>query len=206
VSARWPGFNRNHPRKTIFLTLAIAAFPLVASAQGKVTFGNDANHMVMIWSRYAPYYPGVLIAAPQVGTPNDVMSSLTAQLCAGPSPDSLTLQYTMAPAGFTGLADGRLKNASVTLTGIAEAQTGYFQILIWETSAGSYAAAQTGRWWSGSTPVFSGSAGGFAPTPLASMASWSPDLIILYQPIPEPSALALAGLSVALWLILHRRK
>jgi hypothetical protein len=190
----------------ILFTLALAVIHLTAFAQGKVTFGNDANHGVMLW-RHSLVFPGgwTLIAAPQVGTPNDVMGLLTAQLWAGTSPNNLTLQYTLNPAGLAGLDDGRLRNVPVTLSGVP-AGIAFFQILLWETSAGSYQAAQfAGRYWSGETPIFSGTAGSFAPNPLTSMADWAPNPIILNE-APEPSTLALAGLGVASWLLFYRRK
>jgi hypothetical protein len=195
-------------------TLAVLAACVVAVgafAQGKVTFGNDANHLIVVAADLANTGKNTALqglAAPQIGTANDVMSSLTAQLWGGTSAGSLVLQSTMNPAGLAGLADGRLNNVSVTLTGIAGGATGFFQILIFETAAGSYAAAQTGTGsWFASTPVFSGTAGGFAPTPLTSMASWTAGPITLAaNPIPEPSTFVLAGLGIASLLLFRRRK
>jgi hypothetical protein len=193
-------FNHTNTMKTTLFTLALAAIHLSAFAQGKVTFGNDANHLVMLRQR-----DWTLIAAPQVGTPNDVMGHLTAQLWAGPSAGSMTLQYTMAPAGLAGLDDGRLRNVPVTLNDVPGGAAFFFQIVIWETTAGSFEAAQTGGYWLGWTPFFTGTAGSFAPPPLASMAGWTPGPIILYQ-TPEPATGALVGLGVASWLLFRRRK
>ena len=202
------------PMKTTLLTLALAAIHLAAFAQGKVTFGNDANHLLVVvddalklW--FAGKDPALAgLPAPQINTPYDVMSSLTAQLWVGTSAGSLTLQSTLNPAGLAGLADGRIGNAAVTLTGISGGATGFYQILIFETAAGSFANASTGffRWYA-STPVFSGAAGNFAPTPLTSMASWTPGPITLNTNIiPEPSTFVLAGLGVASLLLFRRRK
>lgn len=197
-------------KKTLAI-LATCAIAVGAFAQGKVTFGNDANHLIVVSANLANTGKNTALqglAAPQIGTANDVMSSLTAQLWGGTSAGSLVLQNTMNPAGLAGLADGRLNNVSVTLTGIAGGATGFFQILIFETAAGSYNAAQTGQGrWFASTPVFSGTAGGFAPTPLTSMASWTAGPITLSaNPIPEPSTFVLAGLGIASLLLFRRRK
>jgi hypothetical protein len=201
--------------KTTFLTMTLAAFHLTGFAQGKVTFGNDANHLIVVsndalWLGYAGKNPALAgLPAPQIGTANDVMSSLTAQLWAGTSAGSLVLQSMLNPAGLAGLADGRLNNVSVTLTGIAGGATGFFQILIFETAAGSFANASTGlsRWYA-STPVFSGTAGGFAPTPLTSMTGWTAGSITMTAnpPVPEPSSYVLLAVGVASLMLLRRRK
>jgi len=202
--------------KKTLATLAICAVAVGAFAQGKVTFGNDANHLLTVvndGSRLTLAGKNAALAglpAPQIGTANDVLTSLTAQLMGGASAGSMVLQSTLNPAGLAGLADGRLGNVSVTLTGIAGGATGFFQILIFETAAGSYATASDpltqGRWYA-STPVFSGTAGGFAPTPLTSMAGWTAGPISMTaNPVPEPSTFVLAGLGIASLLLFRRRK
>lgn len=197
-------------KKTLAI-LATCAIAVGAFAQGKVTFGNDANHLIVVSGNLANTGKNAALAglaAPQIGTASDVMSSLTAQLWAGTSAGTLSLQSTLNPAGLAGLADGRLANATVVLSGIAGGATGFYQILIFETAAGNYAGASTGQGrWFASTPVFSGAAGGFAPTPLTSMASWTAGPITLAaNPIPEPSTFVLAGLGIASLLLFRRRK
>lgn len=197
-------------KKTLAI-LATCAIAAGAFAQGKVTFGNDANHLIVVSGNLAGTGKNTALqglAAPQIGTASDVMSSLTAQLWGGTSAGTLALQSTLNPAGLAGLADGRLANATVVLSGIAGGATGFFQILIFETAAGNYTAASTGlgRWFA-STPVFSGTAGGFAPTPLTSMAGWTAGPITLgANPVPEPSTFVLAGLGIASLLLFRRRK
>lgn len=200
-------------KKTLAI-LAICAVAVGAFAQGKVTFGNDGNHLVQVINDGARLTQSgktaalAGLAAPQIGTPNNVMGLLKAELWAGTSAGSLAVQSTLNPAGLAGLADGRLNNVSVTLTGIAGGATGFYQILIYEATAASYAAAQSGQGlWYASTPVFSGAAGSFAPTPLTSFASWTQGPITLNaNPIPEPSTFVLAGLGVASLLLFRRRK
>jgi hypothetical protein len=196
--------------KKSLLTLALAAIQLAVFAQGKVTFGNDANHLITVEPMSAlpggmPWLAGKPV--PQIGTVNDMMSSLTAQLFAGPTPDSLTLQSTMNPAGLAGLADGRLNNVAVTLTGILGGANAYFQILIYETRCGSYNAAYWGYGnWYGSTPVFSGRTGGFAPTPLTTFSSWTPGPVWLVYGVPEPATYVLFLVGATTLLVLRRWK
>lgn len=197
-------------KKTLAI-LATCAIAVGAFAQGKVTFGNDANHLIVVSGNLSGTGKNTALqglAAPQIGTASDVMSSLTAQLWGGTSAGTLVLQNTMNPAGLAGLADGRLNNVAVTLTGIAGGATGFFQILIFETAAGSYNAASTGagRWFA-STPVFSGTTGSFAPSPLTGMANWTAGNITLSaNAVPEPSTFVLAGLGIASLLLFRRRK
>jgi hypothetical protein len=201
-------------KKTLAI-LATCAVAVGAFAQGKVTFGNDANHLVTVINDGARLTASgksatlAGLAAPQIGAANNVMGLLKAELWAGTSAGSLSLQSTLNPAGLAGLADGRLGNTGVTLTGIAGGATGFYQILIYEASAANYAAAQAGAGlWYASTAVFSGAAGGFAPTPLTSMASWTQGPVTLNANpvVPEPSTFVLAGLGLASLLLFRRRK
>jgi len=196
-------------KKTLVI-LATFAVAVGAFAQGKVIFGNGSTHPVTIDTR--PQYagnetPGSL--ASQIGNGNQVLGTLTAQLFAGTSAGSLTLAGTFTPAGLAGFNDGVLQNTSVTLVGIP-AGAAFFQIQLWQTSAGSYNSAlndTVNRWWYGSTEVFSATAGSFAPNPLSSSAGWVAGPIILSaNPVPEPSTFALAGLGVASLLLFRRRK
>ena len=194
-------------KKTLVL-LATFAVAVGALAQGKVTFGNGPSHLIVIDTRAGFYKatetPGA--AATQIGVGTAVMGTLTAQLWAGTAAGSLTLQSTLNPAGFAGLADGRLANVGVTLTGVP-AGNAFFQVLLFETSAGSYHAALNGvNLWYGQSPVFQAAAGSFAPTPIDSMAGWAATPMVLSANIPEPSTFVLAGLGVASLLLFRRRK
>jgi len=195
-------------KKTVAI-LAAFSVAVGAFAQGKVTFGNGATHLVTIDTRGAyagNEAPGS--AASQIGVGNAVMGSLTAQLWAGTAAGSLTLQGTFAPAGAAGFPDGRFLNSAVTLTGIGSGVNAFFQIQIWQTSAGSYNNALTGQnLWYGISPVFTATTGSFAPTPLDASAGWPAGPITLSaNTIPEPSTFALAGLGVASLLLFRRRK
>jgi len=194
-------------KKTLAI-LATFAVAFGAFAQGKVIFGNGNTHPVTIDTR-ATYAgneaPGSL--ATQIGVGSQVLNTLTAQLFAGTAAGSLTLQGTFAPAGLAGFENGVLQNTFVLLTGIA-AGPAFFQIVLFQTSAGSYNAASGGQGlWYGQSAVFPATAGSFAPTPLSSAAGWVAGPITLSaNPVPEPSTIALAGLGVASLLLFRRRK
>ena len=71
--------------KRTWLTLALAAIHLAVFAQGKVTTGNDANHLVvfaanaaLLPARYAPYAGQPV---PQLGTPDDQFKYFTVADC-----------------------------------------------------------------------------------------------------------------------------
>lgn len=197
-------------KKTLVI-VATLAMAVGAFAQGKVTFGNGPTHLVTIDTRAA--YAGSEVpgtAASQIGVGNAVMGSLTAQLYGGTAANSLSLQATFTPAGFAGFADGRFLNSAVTLTGIGSSVSAFFQILVWDTSAGSYATASApstvGKWY-GSSPVFTATTGSFAPNPLDASTGWPAGPIVLSaNPVPEPSTFALAGLGAASLLLFRRRK
>lgn len=167
-------------------TLVITFIHFAAFSQGKVTFANDTYHLVVFVNssslpvRYAPYTG---LPVPQMGTPNDQFQYFTAQLLAGTSPGNLSLCASITPAGFAGLADGRIGSLALTLTNIPGGATAYFQILIWETAGGSYGNATV----RGETPVFSGIPGSFAPTPLTGMPDWVKAPIVLVE-VVQPSA------------------
>lgn len=168
--------------KATLLTLVFAAIHLAAFSQGNVTTGNDANHLVVFASaaslpaRYAPY-------AGQTA-PYDQLQNFTVDLLAGPSPTEMSLQHSAAPAGHLAQVPGRLISFALTLTNIPGGATGYFQHRVWETAGGSYENAAV----RGETPVFSGAAGSFAPTPLTGMANWVAAPIILAAVSQAPAA------------------
>jgi hypothetical protein len=194
--------------KKSLLALTLAAISLAAFAQGKVTFGNDADHLVVfagsLFDLPVEYRPASGQPVPQLGTANDQFQHFTAELYAGTSPTGLTLQSTLTPAGLAGLPDGRIRNQAVTLSDVP-AGTAFFQILIWETAYNNFANAVGSGRPVGTTPVFEATAGDFEPTFLVSSPDWVAAPIIL-APIPEPSIFVLAGLGVVSLLIFRRRK
>jgi hypothetical protein len=139
-----------------------------------------ATNAALLPARYAPYAGQPL---PQSGTPNDQFQYFTVDLLAGLSATQMTLQFSATPAGKLGTADGRVFDVTLTLTNVAGGTIGYFQQRVWEMAGGSYENAAV----RGETPVFSGTAGSFAPNPLSSMANWAKAPIILaaVQQAPE---------------------
>jgi len=199
--------------KKTLAVLATLAIAVSAFAQGKVVFGN-ANHPVTIVNDASRLSQALKnstlagLAAPQAGSPNDVLGLLTAQLWAGTSAGNMILQSTVPNAGLAGLNDGIFRNTPVTLVGVDATGAAFFQIFLYETTGGSYAAASAGQgWWYGSTAVFTATPGAIAGTPIANSAGWPNGPITLTaNPIPEPSTFVLAGLGVASLLLFRRRK
>jgi len=197
--------------KKTLATLAICALAVGAFAQGKVTFGNP-NHPVTIVNDASRLTASgknstlAGLAAPQAGSPNDVLGLLTAQLWAGTSAGNMILQSTVPNAGLAGLNDGIFRNTPVTLTGVPAGPI-FFQIYLWQTSAGGWTQASTQQgFWYGSTAVHTATAGSFAGNPLDN-AGWPAGPITLTaNPVPEPSTFVLAGLGIASLLLFRRRK
>jgi hypothetical protein len=189
--------------------LAVSAF-----AQGKVTFGNDGNHLIVfvndpsrLTSASGQNFASLAgLALPQLGTAQNTLNLFTAQLFAGTSAGAVsTLVATQAPTGIAGNPDGRLANQTVTLpAGFPATTPTFFQIRIWETSAGNYANALATHV-SGQTAVFSASPGSFAYSFLTTSTDWSGP-ITMSGPIPEPSTFVLAGLGLVSLLLFRRRK
>lgn len=208
-------------KKLIVTTVAIVAC-VSAFAQGKVSFGNDANHLFMVGSDpahlTANYSSLVGQAMPQIGSAGPyTMGNFTAELWAGTSAGSLSLATSIAADGQAGFNNGRLGNHAVTLAGFPGGTVTFFQVRIWETAAGSWNATQTGagrtEWLQGESPVFSAVPGAILPNSIVlpgapSNSTWAngPMSAGTVDPVPEPSTLALAGLGAAALLIFRRRK
>jgi hypothetical protein len=108
--------------------------------------------------------------------------------------------------GIVGNPDGRLANQTVTLpAGFPASVATFFQIQVWETSAGSYANALSGNYIAGQTAVFSASPGSFAYSFLTTSTDWAGP-ITMAGVVPEPSTFVLAGLGLASLLLFRRRK
>ena len=201
-----PRSNHGNPLKKALVSLTLATFPLGVFAQAKVTFGNDADHLVVftgsLFDLPVEYRPHAGLPVPQLGTSSDQFQYFTAELYAGTSPTGLTLQSTLTPVGLVGLPDGLIGNHAVTLSGIPVG-TAFFQIQIWETAYGNFANALGNGRPVGTTPVFEAAAGDFDPIPLFTSPGWLGPIELV--PVPEPSIFALASLGAA-WLLLRRRR
>ena len=124
----------------------------------------------------------------------------------------MSLQFTRVGSQVGNLAfpPGRLDNVGFTLTGIPPFTTAYFQVRLFETSAGSYGDAENNHQMHGASPVFSVSiASSIAFHSLVShfspgYSTW-PDAPIVLSTIPEPSVMSMAGLGLVA-LLVRRRK
>jgi len=180
-----------------------------ALAQGKVSFGNDANHLV-VFSGVTTELPAQWAAFAGLPATQGQLPSFTAELWGGATAGALALQKSVV-AGQTGFDAGRLANVNVTLTGVAAGAAASFQVKIWETAAGSYATASGSPLWASAlSPVFTTVPGSltfnsivFAGAPANS--TWAAGTLKLAS-VPEPSTMALAGLGAAALLIFRRRK
>jgi len=197
-------------KKLLVTTAAIVAC-VSAFAQGRVAFQNDGNHLLIVDPSVAAgstWHSLAGLAVPQMGSANPQnMSLLTAELWAGTSAGSLTLQYSSAGFGNAALPDGRTGSHNTILTTAIGAT--FIQVRFWETSAGSWSAAQQGAGLSGESPVFTVNSGGFLYNPITLAASpanstWANAPITMS--VPEPTSFALAGLGVAALMIFRRRK
>jgi len=176
-------------KKLTVTLLATSLLGLVAFAQGTVNFANV----------------GVGLNAPiflSDGTTKVPSTGFTAELLAGPSIGTLA---SVATTGFLPSAPGYFNGGPVTITSVAPGAIGFFQVRLFTTASGSFAAAQAANlpntW--GQSAIFQNTTGGVGspPSPPATLTGLSPTFLF----VPEPSVLALAALGSASLLISRRR-
>jgi hypothetical protein len=187
--------------KTSFLVVSLALLPVAGFSQGKVIFGNDSNHLIVLTNNPAELPPEWASlagqAVPQSGGANPLnMGLFTAELWAGTSAANLTPVSSITADGLFGLPDGRLANHNIILPWFG---TVTFKIDIWET-AGPLA---------GESPIFTAVTGSLLYNPLTlarapSNSTWANGPIVLSY-IPEPCSLALAGVGALVWGMCRRR-
>jgi hypothetical protein len=185
-------------KKLIIAAIYICA-ALTVQAQGTVTFANvgagGLNCAVKLSN-------GTLISNPN--------TTYTFQLFAGTSAGSLTSVATTT----TTIAAGYFSAGTVTVASLAPGGAGFFQVDVWQTSFGSFAAAQAGQatanvW--GQSGVFQLAAtGNPTTTPAGTPASLvgMGSAITLNPAVsgPEPTTIAFAGMGLGAFLIARRRK
>ena len=162
------------------LTSVIALASILSAtgfAQGTINFAN-----------LVPNPAGTGLDAPATyGEGTGISGSvITAELLAGTNPTSLV---SVARAGFLTNAPGYFNGGIVTLTNIAPGGTGFFQVRLWETSYGSFAAVQaanTGVW--AQSSIFQSVTGGAGtpPSPPTPLTGLVPIQLWAYPLVPIP--------------------
>ncbi len=143
--------------RRLIITLAIISTCLGAFGQGKIYIENDNNHLIV----------DCCVPISQAGG----WDNLTMQLWAGTSAGTLTLQTTIVGAAIGNVAfpDGRIAKRMFTLIGVLPGKT-YLQLRFLDT-------ATMGNVLNGDTPVFTVTAGSFAPNSIVdssapSLSTW----------------------------------
>lgn len=204
--------------KKTLLTLSLAVASVAAFAQGKITMGNNASHLVYFAATGLKAQDSglALTGLTQAATPSG--STFLIDLYGGASAGSLTLQTTV---GLNTLAGGGgFGNVNFTSPNLAGGVQATFQIKVREVGfltaeesrdAGAYYGfSQIFTMFPSSTIAFNSivNAGGTA------QSTWANGTQVLgnglgaisVQVVPEPSSMALAGLGAASLLIFRRRK
>lgn len=186
-------------KKLLILAVTVTA-TIGALAQGTVNFSNGAAG----------------VNAPIFGTDGTTRlagTSFVAQLWAGSSASSLA-PITPTATFATGASAGYFFGGQRTVAGVNTGSPMFFQVRVWEASAGAdWATASTrnGALVGGNTVGYNGAAigpfqspnlggGATPPANLVGLTSFS-----LYV-VPEPATLALGALGLAGLLALRRRK
>jgi hypothetical protein len=183
-------------KKVILATLMAGLVPMIASAQGTVSFQTStANHRVLQTDGSTPVGTG-FSAALYWGA----LGSLEGDL--------------MQLGASTGVTSGTgfLVNGGVRTTGPATAggAQGTFQVRAWNGAFSTYelafAGAQATSLFGRTTPFANptGDPNGTPPGTAAQLSGWTTPITV--SAIPEPSTIALAGLGVASLLLFRRRK
>jgi len=192
----------------------LALFTLVTSfgafAQGKALYGNDSLHLIIFDPSPLNLTLDYSAFAGQP-VPQSIFCDFTAEVYAGVSPSTLTLQLTRSGSdvGNMSFDAGRLANALIRLTGMPALAPAYFQVRLFETTAGSYDDSVQSYFVHGESPVFKVTPSAFVYSSLVlhvgpGFSTWT-DTPIILSSIPEPSALVMAGLGVGTGFLLRRR-
>ena len=184
--------------------IAVLGFTIgVASsyAQGAIKF-DSYNNNGGIGTLTTFLVGGAPLAAGYTANLVYSLSPITDSAGNGPISGSwLSPATSVATPFLTGGAAGYFAGPNFQLPGYTAGATVYFEILAYQTSAGSYANSTAERGHSDviATTLATG-------TTLAPFLNWAPFTVSPVAPVPEPTTLALAGLGGLASLVMLRRK
>ena len=207
--------------KKLIFTLTATLACVAAFAQGRINFVNDSIHLVYFTSDTNSLRAGDAALA---GTGPTTASALVADLFAGTSASSLTLQksttFSIVPGKWTAAN-------TILAAGIPGGVPQFFQVQIHDAAAVSATAAQGSlNQYYGFGQVFTAvpNSGSIAYNSLTAHvapanSTWndgtfvmdqygvgSRGAIVVQANVPEPTSFALAGLGAAALFIFRRRK
>jgi hypothetical protein len=210
--------------KKLLLTVTLCLACAAAFAQGKIRLVNDSVHLCY-FTTDTSHLTDSSLAGQAYNLGMAAGQTLTIELWAGTSSTSLALAGSTAFAA--GGTPGAFPGANITLSGIAGGATAWFQVDIYDSASGSYAAAAAsmGHYY-GQSSIFTAVTGATAYNSIAShspspgaASTWADGTyqvggslpgatgaIALLANIPEPSTIAMVGLAGAALMIFRRRK
>ena len=186
--------------KKLILTVALGVACVSAFAQGQLNFANFGS------GANAPVYD-------TDGTTKLAGTAFQADLYWAPGTvtDSTVLTALGQPANFA--SSGYFLGGSRTIAGQPGGSTITGQVRVWDTADGSSWAAAVAAGQGGSltarvgeSVLFQISLATVPPNTPPSLTGLNGQPLFKLNPVPEPSALALAGVGLAGMLVLRRRK
>ncbi len=208
--------------KKILTIAALAGLTLSTFGQGLVQFNNRNTTSTpvvdaTIWSGTTNAATGgvllngtdtsfraALIGGATTGTAASAASAGTLSLLASPATSATFVTFrTGAAAGYLGVSTDNTRDS-----GLAYGSTGLFQVVAWQGTETTWAAAYAdwknglikAGWSNPLTLATTLNATDLNVTPLAGLQSFA------ITQVPEPSTFALAGMGVAALMIFRRRK
>lgn len=217
------------PMKKVLLTIALTGTAVSLLAQGMILFNNFGGTGTASY-RFPIYGPEVMddsiskLGNTTAGRPGGTQvytgpllagPGFSAQLFAAPGVDvdpSLLVAALPISPFRTGGAAGFIPTTTPYLSNVLpDAPVATVQLRVWDNQGGLYPtwAEASAAWDAGLTVagmsvainVYNIGGGLYTPPTLLGMESFN-----IYRIIPEPAAMALAGLGVATWAISRRRR